>query len=64
MLKILQARIEQYVNREHPDVQAGFRKAEKPEIKLPTSAESWKKQGGSRKTSIPALLTVPKPLTL
>ena len=37
MLKILQARLQQYVNRELPDVQAGFRKAEEPEIKLPTS---------------------------
>ena len=36
MLKILQARLQQYVNRELPDVQAGFRKAEEPEIKLPT----------------------------
>ena len=43
MLKILQARLQQYVNRELPDVQAGFRKAEEPEIKLPTSAGSWKK---------------------
>ena len=39
-------------------------KAEKPEIKLPTSAGSWKKQEGSRKTSISALLTMPKPLTV
>ena len=38
-----------------------FRKAEEPEIKLPTSAASWKKQEGSRKTSISALLTMPKP---
>ena len=38
-------------------------KAEKPEIKLPTSAGSWKKQESSRKTSISALLTMPKPLT-
>ena len=44
MLKILQARLQQYMNRKIPDVQAGFRKAEKPEIKLPTSAGSWKKQ--------------------
>uniref|UniRef100_A0A8B9XGB6 RNA-directed DNA polymerase n=1 Tax=Bos mutus grunniens TaxID=30521 RepID=A0A8B9XGB6_BOSMU len=42
MLKILQARLQQYVNRELPDVQAGFRKAEEPEIKLPTSVGSWK----------------------
>ena len=39
-------------------------KAEEPEIKLPISAESWKKQEISRKTSISALLTVPKPLTV
>ena len=49
MLKILQARLQQYMNLEHPDVQAGFEKAEEPEIKLPTSAESWKKQESSRK---------------
>ena len=64
MLKILQARLQQYVNRELPDVQAGLRKAEEPEIKLPTSAGSWKKQESSRKTSISALLTMPKPLTM
>ena len=39
-------------------------KAEEPEIKLPTSAGSSKKQESSRKTSISALLTVPKPLTV
>ena len=39
-------------------------KAEDSEIKLPTSTGSWKKQESSRKTSIPALLTMPKPLTL
>ena len=38
--------------------------AEKPDIKLPTSAGSWKKQESSRKTSISALLTMPKPLTV
>jgi len=64
MLKILQARLQQYVNRELPDVQAGFQKAEEPEIKLPTSAGSWKKQESSRKTSTSALLTMPKPLTV
>ena len=37
-------------------------KAEEPEIKLPTSDGSWKKQESSRKTSISALLTMPKPL--
>ena len=64
MLKILQARLQQYVNRELPDVQAGFKKAEEAEIKLPTSAGSWKQQERSRKTSIYALLTMPKPLTV
>ena len=49
MLKILQARLQQYMNHELPDVQAGFRKAEEPEIKLPTSAGSWKKQESSKK---------------
>ena len=39
-------------------------KAEEPEIKLPTSAGSWKKQESSRKPSISALLTMPKPLTM
>ena len=39
-------------------------KAEEPEIKLPTSAGSWKKQENSRETSISALLTMPKPLTV
>ena len=64
MIKILQARLQQYVNRELPDVQAGLEKAEEPEIKLPTSTGSWKKQECSRKTSISALLTMPKPLTV
>ena len=43
MLKILQARLQQYVNHEFPDVQAGFGKGrEEPEIKLPTSVgSSW-----------------------
>ena len=40
ILKILQASLQQYVNCELPDVQAGFRKAEEPEIKLPTSVGS------------------------
>ena len=40
MLKILQARLQKYVNRELPDVQADFRKSREPEIKLPTSGSS------------------------
>ena len=64
MLKILQVRLQQYVNHELPDVQAGFKKEEEPEIKLPTFAGSWDKQQISMKTSISALLTMPKPLTV
>ena len=64
MLKILQARLQQYLNRELPDVQLVLEKAEEPEIKLPTSVGSLKKQESSRKTSISALLTMPKPLTV
>ena len=62
MLKILQARLQQYMNQELPDVQAG--KAEEPEIKWPISTGLSKKQESSRKTSISALLTMPKPLTM
>ena len=40
MLKILQPRLQQYMNQELPDVQAGFKNAEEPEIKLPTSVGS------------------------
>ena len=64
MLKILQATLQQYINHELPDIQAGFRKAEEPEIKLPTPVGSSKKQESSRKISISALLTMPKPLTV
>ena len=64
MLKILQARIQQYVNHELPDVQAALEKVEEPEIKLPTSVGSSKKQESSRKTSTLALLTMLKPLTV
>ena len=64
MLKILQARLQQYVNRELPDVKLILEKAEEPEIKLPTSNGSLKKQESCRKTSISALLTMPKPLTV
>ena len=64
MLKILQSRLQQYMNRELPDVQAGFTKGRGIEIKLPTSTGSSKTQKSSRKTSISALLTMPKPLTM
>ena len=64
MVKILQARLQQFVNSELPDVQAGFTKAEEPENKLPTCFGSSKKQESSRKASISALLSMPKPLTV
>ena len=65
MLKILQARLQQYMNREFPSVQSGFRKHRgTPDIKLPISVGSLKKQESSRKTSTSALLTMPKPLTV
>ena len=64
MLKILQARLQQYMNRELLDVQAEFIPSEEPEIKLPASTGSSKKQESSRKTSISASLTMPKPLTV
>ena len=64
MLKILQARLQQYVNRELPDVKAGFRKGRGTRAQLPTSVVSLKKQEGFRKTSISALPTMPKPLTV
>ena len=59
MIKILQARLQQYINRELPDIQAGFRNEEELEIKLPTSVRLSKKQKSLRKTSISALLTIP-----
>ena len=61
-LKILQARLQQYVNHELQMFKLDLEKAKKPESKLPTSAGSSKKQGSFRKTSISALLTMPKPL--
>ena len=62
MLKILQARFQQYVNHELLDIKMDLEKPEGPEIRLPTSAGSSKKQESSRKTS--ASLTTPKPLTV
>ena len=64
MLKILQARLQQYVNQELPMFKLVLEKAEEPEIKLPTSARSSKKQKSSIIASISALLTMPKPLTV
>ena len=64
MLKILQARLQQFLNHELPDVQARFIKAEEPEIKFPTSLGSLKKQESFRKTSTSVLLTMTKPLIM
>ena len=64
MPQILQARLQQYVNCEIPDVQAGFRKGRGTRDQIAKSAGSSKKQESSRKTSTSALLTIPKPLTM
>ena len=64
MLKILQARLQQYVNHELSDVQSGFRKGRGTTDQIATSIGSSKKQESSRKSSISALLTLPKPLTV
>ena len=62
MLKILQARLQQYVNQELQMQKLDLEKAEEPEIKLPTFVGSWKKQRSSIKTSTSASLTMLKPL--
>jgi len=64
MLKILQARLQHYMNHELPDVQAGFRKGRGTRDQIANICGSWKKQESSRKTSISALLSMPKPLTV
>ena len=64
MLKILQAELQHYMNWALPHFKLDLEKAEEPEIKLPTSSGSLKKQESSIKTSISALLTMPKPLTV
>ena len=64
MLKILQARLQQYMNRELPDVQAGFRKGKGTRDQTADIAGSGKKRESSRKTSISALWTMTKPLTV
>ena len=62
MLKILQARLQQYIAVNFQMFKLDLEKAEEPEIKLPTSTGSSKKQESSRKTSTSALMTMPKPL--
>ena len=64
MLKILQARLQQYVNRELPDVQAGFRKVKGTRDQIANTCWIIEKARSSRKTSVSALLIMPKPLTV
>ena len=64
MLKILQARLQQYKNRELPDVQAGFRKGRGTRDQIANIRWIIKKARKFQKTSISALLTMPKPLTV
>ena len=64
MLKILQARLQQYVNHELPDIQAGFRKGRGTRDQIANIRWIIEKQKSSRITSISALLTMPKPLTV
>ena len=64
MLKILQARLQQYMNHELPDVQAGFRKGRGSRGQIANICWIIKKQESSRETSIFALLAMPKPLTV
>ena len=64
MFKILQARLQQHVTENFQMFKLDLEKAEEPEIKMPTSAGSSKKWECFRKTSISALLTMPKPLSV
>ena len=64
MLKILQARLQKYVNCKFQMFKLDLQNTEEPEMKLPTSTGSSKRQENFRKTSISAILTMPKPLTV
>ena len=64
MLKILQARLQQYMNRELSDVQAGFRKGRGTRDQIANIRWIIKKARVPEKTSIYALMTMPKPLTM
>ena len=64
MLKILQARLQQYLNCELPDVQAGFRKGRGTRDQIANIRWIMEKARDFPKTSISALLTMPKPLTV
>ena len=64
MLKILEPRLQWYMNQELPDVQAGFRKGRGTRDQIANIRWIIEKQESCRKTSISALLTMPKPLTV
>ena len=64
MLKILQASLQQYMNQELPEVQAGFRKGRGTRDQIANIRWIIKKARKFQKTSISALLTMPKPLTV
>ena len=64
MLKILQARLQQYMNWELPDVQAGFRRGRGIRDQISAFVGSWRKQENSRKTSTFASLTMLKAFTM
>ena len=64
MLKILQARLQQYENCEFPDVQAGFRKGRQTRDKIANIHWIIEKAREFQNNSISALLTMPKPLTV
>ena len=64
MLKLLQAKLQQYVTVYFQIFKVNLEKTEEPEIKLPTSVGTSKKRQSSRKTCISALLTMPKPLSV
>ena len=64
MLKILQARLQQFMNHELPDVQAGFRKGRGTRDQIANICWIMEKARDSRNTSISALLSMPKPLTV
>ena len=64
MLKILQARLQQHMNRELPDVQAGFRKGRGTRDQIANIRWIIEKAREFQRTSISALLTMPKPLTV
>ena len=64
MLKILQARLQQYVNCKLPDVQADFRKGRGTRDQIANIRWIIEKARGFQKISISALLTMPKPLTV